>query len=226
MPQQLTNRQIEAHGDICRWISTLHDDKEPENRKRISLPRVTTSSCDMMDLAANCVQRNCELYKKAVSHVKQVETRCMDDHQMVQEDFKRNGELSAGCAQLGLLCLYLGRRPDNPGRLNILARSVTTSDTACDARLARPDHAHLVSQNRLSSILCRRRKSKIARGSLFREHRRRFARFKINHRWNVVHPEHNNSCEYLGSVRNKRQCHVTQQRRNRDRRIKHGRFTR
>ena len=167
MPQQLTNRQIEAHSDICRWISTLHIDKEPENRKHVSLPRVTTSSCDMMELGANCVERNCELYKKAVSHVKQVETRCMDDHQMVQEDFKRTGEVSLGCAQLGLKCLYLFRRPDNPGSLNILARSVTTWDTACDARLARPDHVTSgFPGDRLSSILCRRRKSKMAHGSL------------------------------------------------------------
>ena len=39
----------------------------------------------MMGHAEKCLERCCELVKSNVSHLKQVETLCMDVHQMVSE---------------------------------------------------------------------------------------------------------------------------------------------
>ena len=43
--------------------------------------------------AEQCVQRHCEMVKKSVSHPKQVETQCIDDHQLKKNDFEVVGEL-------------------------------------------------------------------------------------------------------------------------------------
>ena len=64
----------------------------------------------------------------------EVATPCMDDHLTPLEDFERNGELLAVCAQIVLKCLCLARI----GRQNLLwagitlARSVTKQCSTCD----------------------------------------------------------------------------------------------
>ena len=85
-----------------------------------------------------CIDRSCHLAEKDVSRLKQLDTPCMDDHQMVPEEFETKGELSPVCAQIALKCLYFARtgRPDILWTVNILAKSVTEWNKARGKRLA------------------------------------------------------------------------------------------
>ena len=56
------------------------------------------------------VERYCDTAQKDVSTLQQVATPCTDDHQIPLEDNETTRELSAGCAQVVLRCLYLERR--------------------------------------------------------------------------------------------------------------------
>ena len=68
-------------------------------------------------------------------------TPCMDDHQFKKEN-ESEGELSSGCSQIDLKCLYLARigRPGILWSVNKLARAVTKWTKSCDNHLA-----HLIS---------------------------------------------------------------------------------
>ena len=65
--------------------------------------------------------------------------RAFDDHHFREEEMKSVGELSQGCSQIVLKCLYLARigRPDILWSVNKLARSITKWTKACDKRLNR-----------------------------------------------------------------------------------------
>ena len=68
-----------------------------------------------------------------------VSTPCIDDHHFEEEEMKSVGELSHGCSQIVLKCLYVARigRPDILWSVNKLARSITKWTKACDKRLSR-----------------------------------------------------------------------------------------
>ena len=64
--------------------------------------------------AKKCVERYCELANKTTQQLYKVSTPCVDDHHFKEEEMKSVGELSQGCCQIVLKCLYLARigRPD------------------------------------------------------------------------------------------------------------------
>ena len=76
---------------------------------------------------------------KTTEQLYKVATPCLDDHHLKEEENGSVGELSAVCAQIVLICLYLARivRPDILRSANKLARAVTKRTKACDKRMAR-----------------------------------------------------------------------------------------
>ena len=76
---------------------------------------------------------------KTTQQLYKVATPCLDDHQFKEEEIGFVAELSTGCSQIVLRCLYLGRigRPDILWSENKLARAVTKWTKACDRRSAR-----------------------------------------------------------------------------------------
>ena len=89
--------------------------------------------------AKKCVERYCELANKTTQQLYKVSTPCIDDHHFKEEEMKSVGELSKGCSQSVLKCVYLARigRPDILWSVNKLARSITKWFKACDKRLNR-----------------------------------------------------------------------------------------
>ena len=89
--------------------------------------------------AKKCVERYCELANKTTQQLYKVSTPCIDDHHFKEEEMKSVGELSHGCSQIVLKCLYLARigRPDILWSVHKLARSITKWTKACDKRLNR-----------------------------------------------------------------------------------------
>ena len=89
--------------------------------------------------AKKCVERYCELANKTTEQFFKVATPCMDDHQFEEEEMGSVGELSKGCSQIVLKCLYLARigRPDILWSVDTLARAVTKWTKSCDKHLAR-----------------------------------------------------------------------------------------
>ena len=71
--------------------------------------------------------------------LKQVETPCVDDHQLLPSDFDAKGSLSPVAARIVVKTLNLARmgRPDALCTVKALAREVTRWDVACDKRLHR-----------------------------------------------------------------------------------------
>ena len=63
--------------------------------------------------AKKCMERYCELVNKTTQQLYKVSTPCIDDNHF-EEEMKSVGELSQGCSQIVLKCLYLARigRPD------------------------------------------------------------------------------------------------------------------
>ena len=93
----------------------------------------------MIGHAEQCVQRWCELANKEVKDLPYAGTPCIDDHNVRPEDLVVQGALAHVCSRIVLKCLYLARigRPDLLYSVNILARSVTKWNRACDKRLER-----------------------------------------------------------------------------------------
>ena len=56
-----------------------------------------------------CVERYLELAKKDRSSLKKVATPCIDDHQLLPEDFEKRGELADSAARIVLKALYVAR---------------------------------------------------------------------------------------------------------------------
>ena len=85
----------------------------------------------------HALKRYCESAQKDVSSLQQVARPCIDDHLIPPEDRETTRGLSAVCAQIVLLCVYLARigRPDLLWSGNTLARSATKWNEACDKRL-------------------------------------------------------------------------------------------
>ena len=85
------------------------------------------------------VERLCELAKKSVSHVEQMRTPSIDDHNLQINDSLVVGELVLICTQIVLKCFYLVRRgrPHILSTVNTIARAVTKWKRACDHRMAR-----------------------------------------------------------------------------------------
>ena len=92
--------------------------------------RISSWSYDMAGHKKKCVERYCELANKATQQLYKVSTPCIDDHHFKEEEMKSVGELSHGCSQIVLKCLYLARigRPDISWSVNKLARSITKMD--------------------------------------------------------------------------------------------------
>ena len=76
---------------------------------------ISSWSCDVEGHAKTCVERYCELANKTTQQLYKIRTPCMD-HQFKEEESESVGELSTGCSQTVLKCLYLARI----GRLDIL----------------------------------------------------------------------------------------------------------
>ena len=100
--------------------------------------RISSWSYDMEGYSKKCVEWSCELTKKTTQQLHKVSTPCLDDHHF-KEEMKSVGELSQGCSQIVLKCLYLARigRPDILWPVNKLARSITKWTKPCDKRLNR-----------------------------------------------------------------------------------------
>ena len=81
----------------------------------------------MAENAKKCVVRHCELANKNIEQFFKVSTFCVDDHQFVQEELEKVGELPNVGSQIVLKCLYLARigRLDILWSVNKLARAVT-----------------------------------------------------------------------------------------------------
>ena len=108
-------------------------------------------SYDMEGHAKKYVERYCELANKTTQQLYKVETPCLDDHQLNEEELGSVGELSKVCSQIFLKCLYLARirRLDILLSVNKLARAVTKWTKACVKRLARLiSYIHLTSEYR------------------------------------------------------------------------------
>ena len=60
------------------------------------------------------MERCCDLAKKSVSHLKQVGTPCVYDHQLKHDDFEVVGEMALLYGQIWMTGIYLARigRPD------------------------------------------------------------------------------------------------------------------
>ena len=99
---------------------------------------ISSWSCDLKGYAKKRVERCCEFAKNSTHQFFKFVTPCIDDHQLNEEN-ESVGELSAGCSQIVLKCLYLARigRPDFLWSVNTLARSITKWTKACDKRLNR-----------------------------------------------------------------------------------------
>ena len=93
----------------------------------------------MTEHAAGGVERYLELAKLDAASLKYVGHPCMDDHQMLDEDFEVKGKLSPIAARIVLKCLYLARhnRPDIIWTVNHLSRNVNKWSVADDKRLHR-----------------------------------------------------------------------------------------
>ena len=78
-------------------------------------------SYDMEGHARKCVARHSEPAKKQqMEQLYKVSSPCLDDHQFRQEELESVEELSEGCSQIVLKCLYLSRigRPDSQQTCN------------------------------------------------------------------------------------------------------------
>ena len=85
------------------------------------------------------VEKYFQLTGKDRSTLKQVATPCIDDHMLLEEDLKEQGELHVNAARIVLKALYVARvdRPDIYWAVNTLAREVTRWTKACDRRVHR-----------------------------------------------------------------------------------------
>ena len=142
-----THEKVEAEGDL----SVPEEDQKPKRGKKNSeaagdhgypqecLVHTKAWNYDMIGHAEQCVQRWCELAKKETKDLPIVGTPCIDDHDLRPEDLVAQGTLADVCSRIVLKCLYLARigRPDLLYSVNILARSVTKWNRACDRRLER-----------------------------------------------------------------------------------------
>ena len=59
-------------------------------------------SFDMEGHAQECVERYCELANKKTEQLYKVSSRCLDDHQFMEEELESVGELSQVCSQIVL----------------------------------------------------------------------------------------------------------------------------
>ena len=105
---------------------------------------ISSWSYDMEGHAKKCVERYCELANITTQHLHKVATRCLDDHQLKEEEMGSVGELSTVCSQFVLKCLYLARfgRPDILWSVNKLARSITEWTEACEKLSALFSYIH------------------------------------------------------------------------------------
>ncbi len=76
--------------------------------------RISSWSYDMEGHAKKWVERYCELANRTTQQLYKVSIPCIDDHYFKEEELKSVCELSKGCSQIVLKCLYLARigRPD------------------------------------------------------------------------------------------------------------------
>ena len=156
-----THEKVLAEGDLygpnTETTSEAAGDRGSKRKKASKNPTTATDhrtikpyppSClaktkawnyDMIGHAEQCVQRWCELAKKETKDLPFVGTPCIDDHDLRPEDLITQGALVDVCSRIVLKCLYLARigRPDLLYSVNILARSVTKWNRACDKRLER-----------------------------------------------------------------------------------------
>ena len=101
--------------------------------------------------ANKCVESFSELANKTTEQFYKVETPCIDDHQLEEEENESVGELPTVCFQVVLKCFFLARigRPDILWSVNKLARSITKWTKSCDTRLARViSYFHLTCENK------------------------------------------------------------------------------
>ena len=84
--------------------------------------------------AKKCVERYCEQANNTTQQFYKVSTPCIDDHHYKEEELKSVGELSQGCSQIAVKCLYLARigRLDILWPVNKLARSIMRWTKACE----------------------------------------------------------------------------------------------
>ena len=118
--------------------------------------RISSWSYDMDGHAKKCVERQCELANKTTQQLHKVSIPCLDDNHVKEEELKSVGELSKVCAQIVLKCLYLARigRPDIPGSVNKLARSITKWTKASAKRLNRLISTFIKHVNTNNIVMC------------------------------------------------------------------------
>ena len=90
-------------------------------------------SYDMEGHAKKCVERYCELANKTTQQLYKVATPGIDDHQFKEEEMGSVGEMSKGCSQIFLKCLFLARdgRPAILWSVSELVRAITKWTKAC-----------------------------------------------------------------------------------------------
>ena len=88
--------------------------REPKASGKPEPNIISTWSYDMEGHAKKCVERYCELANKTTEQLHKVETPCLNDHQLKDEEIGSIGEFSTVCSRIVLKCLYLARigRPD------------------------------------------------------------------------------------------------------------------
>ena len=112
-----------------------------EGHSKICLERcceLANQKVEQLYKVSKCVERYCELANKQTEQLFQVSSLCMVDHNFKKEELEMVGDLSNGCSQMVLKCLYLARigRRDNLWSVNELASAVTKWTRACHRRLA------------------------------------------------------------------------------------------
>ena len=132
-------RGDESASDSAEILPSARDGSELSLPEFKSSDQVNAYQYAMPGHAEQCVERYLELAKMERSNLKNVDTPCLDDHQIAPEDYERPGRLSTIAARIVLKALYVAgmSRPDILWSVIVLAREVTTWNQACDKRLHR-----------------------------------------------------------------------------------------
>ena len=104
-----TQRECQISKDIVDNYRSMFESRISVRTEKLPYSenlRISSWSYDMEGHAKKCVERYCELANKTTEQLYKVATPCTDDHQCKEEDGSA-GELSTGCSQNVLKCLYL-----------------------------------------------------------------------------------------------------------------------
>ena len=104
-----TQRPCEINKDIVDNYRTMFESRISAGGTE-KLPysenlRISSWSDDMEGHAKKCVERYCELANRTTQQLHKVATRCLDDHQLKEEEMGSVGELCKVCPQIVLKSL-------------------------------------------------------------------------------------------------------------------------